>query len=95
MRVLDITQSKAAETLGGPITFVGALPSLYGFILALRDPPADAAVWNNNSLFFEERQQCPVKGDIIVIASDKDGDEMDLNVDETMSLFRDLDGYRV
>ena len=72
----DVPQERVSELLGGPITFVGAFPSLDAFAVGLRDPPCTEAVNPLSNLCFEEI----VRGPIVVIASDESGSERDLDV---------------
>lgn len=71
--------------LGGPVTFIGAIPSLNAVILGRRDSEnLPVHSWGARNLFFEEvRNVC---GDIAIVASDDDGEEVDLDVQECLGV---------
>ena len=60
------------------MTFVGALPDLQAFVVACVDPPASPVAWRSHHLFFPEATH--VQGDVLIVASDEEGDEVDLDV---------------
>jgi hypothetical protein len=77
-------QGKVHEHLGGPLTIVGAIPSLNAVVVALRDAGhLDRHGWNGRSHFFAGDD---VRGAVAVVASDDRGEEEDLDVNEFLSL---------
>ena len=71
-------QSAVAAHLGGAVTFVGALDDLSVFLVGVADATDDvnALARTHPWLFLEPN----VRGPVVFIASDPDGDEMDVDV---------------
>ena len=71
-------QRDAHALLGGPLTIVGAVPEVDAVIVARREPD-DAAPPHP---FFRGQRDGgqDVRGDVLVVASDADGAEMDLDL---------------
>ena len=77
-------QREVHQHLGGPITIVGAMPSLNAVIVSLQDS-ADLCEhsWNGCGFFMPETT---VRGCIAIVASDEGGEEQDLDVNEMLTL---------
>lgn len=77
-------QEKLHEHLGGPLTIVGAIPSLNAVLVALRDAGhLDLHAWNGCSDFLADDD---VRGSVAIVATDEHGEEEDLDVNEFLSL---------
>lgn len=75
MEVYNFPQNTIGTFLGGSLTFVGAFPE-YEAMLVARETPGSNEEVNPMSRFLEEE----VKGKIVVIRSDSEGEECDLDV---------------
>ena len=78
---INVPQERVYAHLGGPVTFVGAIPSLNAIIVARADAP-DMPV---HACMATRARECffdgaVVRGDIAVIASGENGEEEDLDV---------------
>lgn len=75
----NIRHQSVSQHLGGPVTFVGAVPTLHVFAVGL----VDTAGCNENfacqdgDIFME----LPVHGPVMFIATDDYGEPMDVDVD--------------
>ena len=66
--------------MGGPVTFVGGIPELQVFAVALRTPP-DGTVVNtycNDATVFMD---LPIRGSVLFVSTDDDGEPIDVRVD--------------
>ena len=80
-------QRDVHKHLGGPLTFVGAIPSLDAVVLSrLESENLPVHEWNGWAVFFDD---LTVRGCIAIVSSNEDGDEQDLDVNEFMSLYGD------
>ena len=71
-------QTSVAAHLGGAVTFVGAMNDLQVFLVGVADSTEDVnALARTHPWLFLERD---VRGPVVFIASDPDGDEMDVDV---------------
>ena len=81
-------QRAVATHLGGAITFVGALHDLHVVVVGLADAPADldvnALARTHPHLFHE----ADVRGPVVFVGSDDDGEEMDVDVDALCGALR-------
>ena len=75
MEVHNFPQKTISTFLGGSLTFVGAFPEYEAMVVARETPDGNAEV-NPLSRFLEEE----VRGKIVVIRSDSEGEECDLDV---------------
>lgn len=66
-----------SSMLGGPITFVGGIPSLNVFAVALQQPPDDV----NHKCCTDDFMDLPVKGPVAFIATDSEGQPMHVDVE--------------
>ena len=80
-------QGDVHKHLGGPVTFVGAIPSADAFVVARSDCELPMHVWNGKGLFFEGSE---VRGPIAIVASDDKGDEIDLNLGQVFVVLQRL-----
>lgn len=76
-------QSSISAALGGPISFVGALPQVNAFIVARREADVGGTEWLSGPFHTPG-----VRGDVIVFASGEAGEEEDLDVNEAVALLR-------
>ena len=78
LSVITCDQRDVANRLGGGIGFVGALPEANIFIVGRRDTclPVNRAYITHKILFHET-----ARGPLILIGSDEDGEEIDVDVD--------------
>ena len=74
--------------LGGPVTFVGAIPSADAFVVARTNCELPMHVWNGKGLFFEDSEV--VRGPIAIVASDDNGDEIDLDLGQVSVVLQRL-----
>jgi len=86
---VELEQGKIHEALGGKITFVGAIPHVGAFIVARKECGEGSQMWEEGrlppSLFCETK----LAGDIILFASDEQGEEEDLDVEAAASALRE------
>lgn len=83
----DVPQRDAHKHMGGPLTFVGAIPSLNAVVLSRLDSEnLPVHEWNGYNFFFSD---LTVRGCIAIVSSSEDGDEQDLDVNEFLSLLGD------
>lgn len=75
-RAIHINQRTVAMHLGGPVTFIGALPDLRAVLVAC----VDATCPNPLLAFPPVDLLQPACGEVVVVASDDDGEECDLDV---------------
>lgn len=76
-------QEEIEARLGAPLTFVGALPEADAFIVATRERvgPLNVACARRPDAFHKAAH-----GDIVVLASDEAGREVDLDVARVLAL---------
>ncbi len=79
---IDIDQSQISNQLNGQITFIGVLPQHNAFIVCRKSPINNEKYWTNHH-FFENSK---VYGDIIIFASDDEGEQIDLDVDSLKNI---------
>lgn len=85
IRVLDHGK---LESLLGKITFVGAIPVLEAFVVGSIDPVQKILnPFCKNKNYFEEN----VKGDVIVIGSDENGNGMDLDCEKAIEFVTSIE----
>jgi hypothetical protein len=77
---VDVEQQNVGRLLGGTVKFVGAMPQISAFIVALE--AATGPPWKTE-YFFEA-----ARGDVMVVASDEEGGEIDLDVGACAQLLR-------
>ena len=75
----DIDQKKVGDVLGGPITFVGVIPEIDAVICGLEEGTGEE--WQSSLLFSGE-----VRGDVMLVATNSEGDEIDLDVERARIL---------
>ena len=76
----DAPQKDVHQHLGGPITFVGAIPCLNAIVMSRRDGETfEPHAWNKLNLFFDRET---VRGPIAIVCSNECGEEEDLDVNE-------------
>lgn len=82
-RIAD--QTKLHDELGGDVTFVGGIDDLHVFAVGRRTPRADDALnpLCSNAAHFD----APVKGDVILIGSDANGNAQDVDLDGVAKWF--------
>ena len=84
-RVLDHGK---LENLLGKITFVGAIPDLDAFVVGSKYPVQTVLnPFCKNKDYFEEN----IKGDVIVIGSDENGNGIDLDCDKTIEFITSIE----
>lgn len=92
-------QAQVATRLlgGGPVTFVGCVSEVDAVLVARREDetlPVNEALRGSSYLFREDEnnddeEDTPcVRGDVVVAATDEDGEETDLDVDRALALLR-------
>jgi len=84
-------QRAVAQHLGGSVTFVGGIEDLQVVFVALAfAPPSDAPInpffANHRALFFPCTP--PMRGCMVMIASDDDGEPIDVDVEKVHALFQ-------
>ena len=79
MEKLSIAQNRVAERLG-PVRFVSANREHNAIMVAAQYSTAQRHVWNDYPCLVHKTCEA-VHGPIVVIASDDDGNEVDLDVD--------------
>ena len=85
VRLLD---HENLESLLGKITFVGAIPELEAFVVGSIDPVQKSLnPFCENKDYFEEN----VKGDVIVIGSDANGNGMDLDCEKAIEFVTSIE----
>ena len=85
IKVLD---HEKLESFLGKITFVGAIPELEAFVVGSIDPvKKNLNPFCKNKYYFEE----DVRGDVIVIGSDKDGNGMDLDCEKAIEIITSIE----
>ena len=72
-------QRDAHAHLGGSLTMVGAIDDLHVFVVALREPPAQAAL--NTACRDERYFDVPVHGPVLFVATNQEGEEIDVDYD--------------
>lgn len=87
-RRIDCEQQQMCNLLGGALTFVGVLPECNAVLLALREGDTlllERHVWNDTKhMLFPDGDI--VYGSIAIVASDDEGQEIDLEIDEVVAL---------
>lgn len=76
---LSCAQALVAQTLGGPVTFVGGIPERQAVLVGRADAataPPNACLEGARELLFEP----PARGDVVACATDGAGEEADLDV---------------
>lgn len=89
MSVCECPQKDVARHLGGSIGFVGAIPELNIFILAgtQTDRPVNTTIYTHGKRFHEVAH-----GPLFFIASDENGDEIDVDVESLQMSWRKQGG---
>ena len=75
---VDWAHAAVATKLGGAVTFVGKLDELHAVAVGLASPPVDAPLHTLAGIFF---QPATVRGNVVIVASDDNGEEMDLDIE--------------
>jgi hypothetical protein len=75
---VDSTQREAHEVLGGPVQIVGAIDELNVVAAGLRD---NDDLHANPFCGDKDRFEDDVRGPVLFVASDAQGDEIDVNVE--------------
>lgn len=81
--VVDWAHEEVSAMMGGTITFVGAIDDLQVFVLALTY--SDKLYVNPFCTDCDVFMHLPVRGPVIFIATDKDGDPIDVDVEAVKS----------
>lgn len=84
-KTIHTAHKHLSELLGGPLTFVGVMPECDAFLLALRTQNEELKrhVWNDThcTLFPDGDIVC---GSIVIVASNDEGEEVDLDVERVV-----------
>lgn len=83
----DGPQSSIEAMFDGALTFVGAIPEVDAFVVAAKDH-----VGQLNALCAEHAEffHAEARGDLVILASNDQGQEVDLDVDATLQLLERL-----
>ena len=80
---VEYLDHKKLEDVLGKITFVGAVPEFEAFAIGSVDSSQETNPFCKNKNHFEES----VKGDVILVGSNKNGEAMDLDCEKLTNFF--------
>ena len=75
---LQCAHEEVHSKLGGKITFVGGIPTVNTFVVGLKD--AETLPINTFCLNEDIFMELPVKGPVVFVATDEDGEPVDVDI---------------